>query len=147
MSKRKAAVRVRAEWDQEAGVWVAESTNLPGLVTEAETAELLLEKLRLMVPELLSYSPDLAVAPSAGNTRYVTAPRSSGPRRGLMADYADPVREAVRRAGCRFDRYGKGDGEIRLCPNSRRPIVVDNRIKSRHTANAILKQAGLPKQF
>jgi hypothetical protein len=61
MSKRKAAVRVRAEWDQEAGVWVAESTNLPGLVTEAETAELLLEKLRLMVPELLSYSPDLAV--------------------------------------------------------------------------------------
>ena len=62
MSKRKAAVRVRAEWDQEAGVWVAESTNLPGLVTEAETAELLLEKLRLMVPELLSYSPDLTVA-------------------------------------------------------------------------------------
>jgi uncharacterized protein DUF1902 len=61
MSKRKAAVRVRAEWDQEAGVWVAESTNLPGLVTEAETAELLLEKLRVMVPELLSYSPDLAV--------------------------------------------------------------------------------------
>ncbi len=61
MSKRKGAVRVRAEWDQEAGVWVAESTNLPGLVTEAETVELLLEKLRTMVPELLSYSPDLAV--------------------------------------------------------------------------------------
>ena len=60
MSKRKAAIRVRAEWDQEAGVWVAESTNLPGLVTEAETAELLLEKLRIMIPELLSYSPDLA---------------------------------------------------------------------------------------
>ena len=54
------AVRVRAAWDQEAGVWVAESTNLPGLVTEAETAELLLEKLRIMVPELLAYSPDLA---------------------------------------------------------------------------------------
>ena len=54
------AVRVRAAWDQEAGVWVAESTNLPGLVTEAETAELLPEKLRIMVPELLAYSPDLA---------------------------------------------------------------------------------------
>jgi hypothetical protein len=60
MSKRKVPVRVRAEWDQEAGVWVAESTNLPGLVTEAETAELLVEKLQTMVPELLSYSPDLA---------------------------------------------------------------------------------------
>ncbi|HXC13977.1 MAG TPA: type II toxin-antitoxin system HicA family toxin [Stellaceae bacterium] len=64
-----------------------------------------------------------------------------------MADYAEPIREALRRAGCRVDRYGKGDHEIWLCPHSRRPIVVDNRIKSRHTANAILKQAGLPKQF
>ena len=26
-------------------------------------------------------------------------------------------------------------------------FVVDNRIKSRHTANAVLKQAGLPKKF
>ena len=61
MSRRRTAVRVRAEWDKEAGVWVAEGTNLPGLVTEAETAELLLEKLRVIVPELLSYSPDLAL--------------------------------------------------------------------------------------
>lgn len=55
MAKRRTAVRVRAEWDEEAKVWVAEGTNLPGLVTEAETAELLLDKLRVMVPELLSY--------------------------------------------------------------------------------------------
>jgi Domain of unknown function (DUF1902) len=60
MSKKRAAVRIRAEWDEEAQVWVAESTNLPGLVTEAVTVELLFDKLRVMVPELLSYSPDLA---------------------------------------------------------------------------------------
>ncbi len=60
MSKKRAAVRIRAEWDEEAQVWVAESANLPGLVTESETVELLLEKLRMMVPELLSYSPELA---------------------------------------------------------------------------------------
>jgi hypothetical protein len=35
-----------------------------------------------------------------------------------MADYADPVREALRRAGCRFDRHGKGDHEIWLCTKS-----------------------------
>jgi len=64
-----------------------------------------------------------------------------------MGDYADAVREVLRRAGCRFDRHGRGDHEIWLCPGSRRPIVVDNKIKSRHTANGILKQAGLPKQF
>jgi Domain of unknown function (DUF1902) len=60
MSKKRTAVRVRAQWDEEAQVWVAESANLPGLVTEAKTVELLFEKLRVMVPELLSYSPDLS---------------------------------------------------------------------------------------
>jgi hypothetical protein len=60
MGRKRAAVRVRAEWDSEAQVWVAEADNLPGLVTEAETVEALFEKLRVMVPELLSYSPDLA---------------------------------------------------------------------------------------
>ena len=62
MSRKRTAVRIRAEWDPEARVWVAESANLPGLVTEVETVELLFEKLRVMVPELFSYSPDLASA-------------------------------------------------------------------------------------
>ncbi len=60
MAKRRAAIKVRAEWDDEAKVWVAEGANLAGLVTEAETVELLLEKLRTMVPELLSYDGKLA---------------------------------------------------------------------------------------
>jgi hypothetical protein len=64
-----------------------------------------------------------------------------------MADYARRVRALLAAAGCRFDRQGKGDHEIWLCAKSRRPIVVDNVIKSRHTANGILKQAGLPKKF
>jgi len=55
MGKRRTAIKVRAEWDEEAKVWVAEGVNLSGLVTEADTVELLLDKLRVMVPELLSY--------------------------------------------------------------------------------------------
>lgn len=54
-------VVVHAFWDGEAEVWSAEADNLPGLVTEADNPEQLMEKLRVMVPELLSYSPDLAV--------------------------------------------------------------------------------------
>ena len=54
------AVEVRALWDAEAEVWSAEAENLPGLVTEADTPDGLMDKLRIMVPELLSYSPDLA---------------------------------------------------------------------------------------
>jgi hypothetical protein len=44
---------VRAEWDAEARVWVAESDDVPGLVTEAETIERLIERLQVLVPELL----------------------------------------------------------------------------------------------
>jgi hypothetical protein len=50
-------------------------------------------------------------------------------------------------AGCHFDRQGKGDHEIWLSPITQRRFVVDNKIQSRHTANAVLRQAGLPKRF
>lgn len=46
-------VSIRAFRDGEAEVWVAESEDVPGLVTEAETMESLLEELRILVPELL----------------------------------------------------------------------------------------------
>lgn len=49
-------VEVNATWDDEAGVWVAESNDVPGLVTEAETMESLLEKLRILIPELMELS-------------------------------------------------------------------------------------------
>ena len=44
---------VRAEWDEEANVWVATSDDVPGLVTEEATMEGLIDKLRIIVPELL----------------------------------------------------------------------------------------------
>ena len=44
---------VLADWDAEAGVWVATSEDVPGLVTESETLETLSEKLQHLVPELL----------------------------------------------------------------------------------------------
>jgi predicted RNase H-like HicB family nuclease len=44
---------IRAEWDDEARVWVATSDDVPGLATEAETMEGLIEKLKTMVPDLL----------------------------------------------------------------------------------------------
>jgi len=45
--------RIQASWDSEAGVWVAESEDVPGLATEADTVERLTEKLRILIPELL----------------------------------------------------------------------------------------------
>jgi predicted RNase H-like HicB family nuclease len=45
--------QVHADWDPQAGVWVATSDDVPGLATEAPTVEVLAEKLRTMIPELL----------------------------------------------------------------------------------------------
>ena len=44
---------VHAEWDADAGVWTAESRDVPGLATEAATIEALMQKLETMIPELL----------------------------------------------------------------------------------------------
>lgn len=46
-------IQVTAFWDDEAEVWVAQSEQVPGLSTEADTLEKLLEKLETLVPELL----------------------------------------------------------------------------------------------
>ncbi len=44
---------VHAQWDEEAKVWVASSEEVPGLATEADTTEALIEKLKNLIPELL----------------------------------------------------------------------------------------------
>ncbi len=49
----QATFHVNAFWDSDAAVWVATSTDVPGLATEAETMEGLSRKLRTMIPELL----------------------------------------------------------------------------------------------
>lgn len=51
---RNKEYRVSAQWDPDALVWVAESEDIPGLVTEASTMEALQNKLRILIPELLS---------------------------------------------------------------------------------------------
>jgi len=50
-------------------------------------------------------------------------------------------------AGRQVIRRGKGDHEIWKSPLTVRPFTVGRGIASRHTANAVLKQAGLPKAF
>jgi len=95
----KKKIRVNAFWDDRAKVWVATSDDVPGLATEAETSEQLIEKLRVMIPELLEMN-------------------------GLLQE--------------------NKQAEIPFQLLSDRTEML---IKSRHTSNAVLKQAGLPKHL
>ena len=45
--------------------------------------------------------------------------------------------KAEKKNGCTFVRHGKGDHDIWFSPISNRPVTVDSKIKSRHTANEI----------
>ncbi|MBN9023695.1 MAG: type II toxin-antitoxin system HicA family toxin [Rhizobiales bacterium] len=65
----------------------------------------------------------------------------------MVGDFGAEVRRRLRAAGCVFKRMAKGDHELWYSPINGRSFVVDGKIKSRHSANAIMKQAGLPKSF
>jgi hypothetical protein len=57
------------------------------------------------------------------------------------------LRALLRAAGCEFVRQGKGSHEIWWSPITQRTFTVPRNIEKVPTANAALKQAGLPKAF
>ena len=64
-----------------------------------------------------------------------------------MAEYEKLVREILFKNHCTFVRHGKGDHDIWYSPISGKYFTVDGKIKSRHTANAIMKQSGISHRF
>lgn len=64
-----------------------------------------------------------------------------------MKGYGKAVRKILSAAGCKFLRQGRGDHEVWISPQAPKPFTVPVTIDSRHTANKVLKDAGLPKAF
>ena len=64
-----------------------------------------------------------------------------------MAEYEKKVRKILSEKGCIFVRHGKGDHDIWHSPISNRNFTVDGKIKSRFSANEIMKQAGIEFRF
>ena len=64
-----------------------------------------------------------------------------------MSDFSPELKRILLQYGCRFERDGKGDHGIWFSPITNKRFPVDSKIKSRHTANGVLKQAGIEKQF
>ena len=71
---------VRAEWDDEAKVWVASSADIQGLATEADTLEELRDKVLVMVTELAELNalpsdlPEIPIHIMAAQTARVRNP-------------------------------------------------------------------------
>jgi predicted RNA binding protein YcfA (HicA-like mRNA interferase family) len=64
-----------------------------------------------------------------------------------MADFYRELVAILRANGFKFDRSGKGSHEIWVNIGTNKQVTVPRSTKSRHTANDVLKQAGLPKKF
>ena len=64
-----------------------------------------------------------------------------------MAEYEKKVRKILSENECEFVRRGKGDHDIWHSSISGKSFPVDGKIKSRHIANAIMKQAGIKHRF
>ncbi len=64
-----------------------------------------------------------------------------------MAEYEKKVREILKENGCSFVRHGKGDHDIWYSPLTGVNVTVDGKIKSRFTANEIMKQSGIKYRF
>jgi len=55
--------------------------------------------------------------------------------------------EVLKRHDCHFKRPGPGDHEMWFSPSSGKTFPVDRSCMSRHTANAVMKQAGIDHKF
>ena len=64
-----------------------------------------------------------------------------------MAEYEKKVRKILLESNCYLKRRGKGDHDIWYSPITNRNVTVDGKIKSRHTANSILKESGINHRF
>jgi hypothetical protein len=46
-------INIQARWDGEASVWIATSSDVPGLVVEADSWPSMIEEVKLTLPDLL----------------------------------------------------------------------------------------------
>lgn len=65
----------------------------------------------------------------------------------MTGSFTPQVKRILKQHGCYPARQGKGDHEIWFSPITKRNFPVDSKILSRHTANGIVKQAGIAHKF
>ncbi|MEL6920717.1 MAG: type II toxin-antitoxin system HicA family toxin [Pseudomonadota bacterium] len=65
----------------------------------------------------------------------------------MAKTYYSDVTKLLTQGGFEFARSGKGSHEMWQSRLSGKKVIVPRNLKSRHTANAILKSAGIDKRL
>jgi predicted RNA binding protein YcfA (HicA-like mRNA interferase family) len=64
-----------------------------------------------------------------------------------VTDFTRELLDLLQRAGFTFLRHGKGSHDMWRNPTTGKSVAIPHKIPSRHFANKLLKDAGLPKAF
>jgi predicted RNA binding protein YcfA (HicA-like mRNA interferase family) len=64
-----------------------------------------------------------------------------------MTDLSRELLDRLHQAGYEFVRHGKGSHDIWRNPATGKAVAIPHKIPSRHFANKLLRDAGLPKAF
>jgi hypothetical protein len=64
-----------------------------------------------------------------------------------MNDYNTAVKEILGKHGWIFHRHGKGSHDMWISLDNKKMVAIPKGIKSRHTANDVLKRAGLKERI
>ena len=65
----------------------------------------------------------------------------------MGSGYYPPLRALLLAHGCRMARQGKGSHEMWFSPITQAYFPVSVTINNRHTANGVLKQAGIERRL
>jgi len=117
-------LQIQADWDDDSNVWVAISDDVPGLATEAETLEQLIEKLkqvaRMQRSEIRDAdAPDSARASSGLRQAGSATMRRVKPPRAAWNDFPEVLIHASESAVKQHPRYqaaksGDAEAAVRL---------------------------------
>jgi hypothetical protein len=64
-----------------------------------------------------------------------------------LKGFYQAIIDKLKEHDCYFKRNGKGDHEIWYSPITDRSFTVDKSCLSRHTANGVMKEAGIDHHF
>ena len=64
-----------------------------------------------------------------------------------MHDYSIKIKDILSKYGWTFNRHGKGSHDMWTSPDNKNMVAIPKGIKSRHTANDVLKRAGITERI
>lgn len=105
---KHASIMVRADWDEEAGVWAAGNDAIEGLVVEADALEVLEPKVVAAITDWLHLDPaEIPVHIMAEQLVRIPNPLTE-----RMGGYLRELKELSLKGRCEPVPLGKGDQEI-----------------------------------